>query len=636
MSMRNQLLGYFLSLILAIFTLFGWNTYFYTQETIGQTGLNLGTTHLGHYSDMLSDEYRQTASLERLQKHLHPNGHTNDMLIFLTAGDFRPILKPNTSDIDKILVTEWQKTKDARETSGSFQFKDQEYFWFRSPIEGSPYSAVMLQLNTASSAGLMKTLGSRLLSISLLVFWIAVWVALLLSTLVSKRLAQQQKRMVHIASHDRLTGLPNRHQTHELLNQAIKNASEKNESVACIMVDLNRFKEINDALGHELGDRLLQLVAERLRNTVWENDTVTRIGGDEFAIILNMTNEDHINTVVNKIVDLSDEPLMLDHSPLSIETTLGVATYPRDGGDTDTLIRKAEVAMYSARKTGMPFDYYRAEYDPKSRQRLQLTSDLRGADERAELDLYFQPKISIRSGNIVGAEALCRWNHPSKGNIPPGVFIPVAEQTGIIWPITMWVLDNSLQQCAQWVKEGLDIPVSVNISARLLHDINLPGRIAQALKTTGFPAKKLELEITETALMIDPVRAVEVLDLLHDMGVKVSLDDFGSGYMSLSYLRTMPVDDIKIDMSFIRNMLANDDDGMIVNTIIDLGHNLGCRVTAEGVENRETYDALSRLKCDTVQGYYISRPQPAADFALWLNRFKQTSSVHDFVAANQA
>lgn len=631
MQLRNQLLSYFFILVLAVLLIFGWNAYQFTQDSVKQIEQNIGQSYLNRYTEMLAHEYERSGSRQQMLNHLPAFNPEDTVYTFLVDQQNKALPNPQAKAIQPIIAN-WQSTTANTGQQGSLNHGTDTYHWLRAPVSGSPYSLVMLHKDNVGSIDLLQALSARLISIGLIVLWVAIWAALIISTVISRRLAQQQKKLAHLANYDQLTGLPNRHQTHELLQEAINKAAKKSGSVACIIMDLNRFKEINDALGHELGDRLLQMVAERLRHTLWEDDTVTRIGGDEFAMILTMSDEDHISQVVNKIVNLSDEPLIIDHTPLTIESTLGVATYPKDGGDADTLMRKAEVAMYSARETGSLFDYYRPEYDPHSRQRLQLTTELKSALDNGELEIHYQPKIEITSGKIIGSEALCRWNHPQKNNISPAVFIPVAEQTGIIWPLTDWVLRTALNQCAKWIEQNPELSISINLSARLLHDINLPGNIASILRETGFPARQLELELTETALMIDPTKAVEVLTLIHGMGVQISLDDFGSGYMSLSYLRNMPVDTIKIDMSFIRNMLIDDSDNMIVNTIIDLGHNLDCKVIAEGVENRETYDALAKQNCDAIQGYYISRPLPAEDFSEWLKKYKQTARIHDFVA----
>ncbi|GMR21388.1 MAG: hypothetical protein BMS9Abin36_1988 [Gammaproteobacteria bacterium] len=629
MQLRNQLLSYFFILILAVISIFGWNAYYFAYDSVRRTEHGMMQSQLTHHSEMLAREYARVKTLQHLLNHL-PRPESGELLnaFLVRQNDNEPIfdsagILPKKFDG---IVDRWRALDSSTQHQGNFSYGDDVYIWSRAPVPGSFYDMVVMRKSSVTQTAPLKTLYSRLAVTGLIVLWVALWVALIISTVVSRRLARQQQELVHQANHDNLTQLPNRHHTRQLLKQAIKQAKHGKATVALVIIDLDRFKEVNDALGHEVGDRLLQNIAQRFNESMWQQDKVTRMGGNEFAMILAIASEDHISRVANKVIDLSDVPFVIDGTPLSIEATLGIAVYPRDGNNADTLMRKAEVAMYSARETGQAFGYYQPENDPHSRERLHLTAELRGAAERKELLLHFQPKMNLADGKFIGVEALCRWNHPVQGLIPPNRFIPIAEQTGIIRPLTNWVLEASMRQCAQWQRDGHDITVSANLSARLLHDINLPGRVAELLKKTGFPAEMLELEITETALMIDPGIAGEVLSVLHAMGVKLSLDDFGAGYMSLSYLRQLPVNHIKIDMSFIRNMLIDPGDSMIVNTIIDLAHNLGCTVIAEGVESSEVYSALHSRGCDAVQGYYISRPLPAADFKLWLQ--KQERGLH--------
>jgi len=633
MQLRNQLLSYFFTLILAVLLIFGWNAYRFTHDSVNEIELDMSQAFIDRYVRMLSNQYDQAGPSNQLTNLLPKQTFNNSNVILLVYRDTGLLVNANVPEsiigLTKMIIA----NKAGAENHGQLKYRESTYQWRGAAIVGSPYNLLIVQnMDNLASPVLLKRLSTRLLAIGLTVLWVAIWIALIISTIVSRKLNRQQQDLVELANNDRLTGLPNRHQAHKLLNKAIKKASDSGESVACIILDINRFKEINDALGHDLGDKLLQTMAERLQNALWQDDIITRFGGDEFALILKLSDENHITQIVHKISDLSDEPMIINRSPLLIETTLGVATYPKDGGDAESIMRKAEVAMYSARKLGSTFDYYRAEHDPRSRQRLQITAELQGAHEREELELHYQPQIDFQTGHVIGVEALCRWKHPQKGFISPMTFIPAAEETGIIVPMTKWVLQSSLQHCKQWNEQGHNLKVSVNLSARMLHNINLPGTIAEILRDSGLSAKHLELEITETALMIDPTAAVEILTLISGMGVQLSLDDFGSGYMSLSYLRNMPVDTIKIDMSFIRNMLIDDDDRTIVNTIIDLGHNLGCKVVAEGVENRDTYTALENMNCDAVQGYYISQPLPAKDFAKWLVEYKNDRPIRSLAA----
>jgi EAL domain-containing protein (putative c-di-GMP-specific phosphodiesterase class I) len=342
------------------------------------------------------------------------------------------------------------------------------------------------------------------------------------------------------------------------------------------------------------------------------------MGGDEFALLLPITSSSHCKIVVSKIQKVMREPFLLDGMPLEIGASLGIATYPEHARDAGSLIRCAEVAMYIAKDNGEPYSYYDPERDPHSLKRLKISSDLRLAAEKKQFSLYYQPKMAMESRQIIGVEALIRWIHPEYGFISPDEFIPLAEQSGAIKPLTEWVLDTAIKQCVKWNEQGIPLTVSVNLSARSLHDTELPEQIDAMLKTYGLPASQLELEITETAIMMDPDRASEILNRLHSAGMKLSIDDFGTGYTSLSYLKQLPVDDIKIDKSFVMNMIEDHDNAVIVQSIISLAHSMGRGVIAEGVESKAIIDELSKLGCDTIQGYFLSRPAPPSDFEEWL------------------
>jgi diguanylate cyclase (GGDEF)-like protein len=383
------------------------------------------------------------------------------------------------------------------------------------------------------------------------------------------------------------------------------------------MMDLDRFKEINDTLGHHTGDALLQAVARRLQQILSEPDMVARIGGDEFALLMPAANISHCSQIVQKVLNAITQPVAVEAMMLEIDLSLGIASYPDDSKTAAELIQHADVAMYLAKHSGEPYMHYDAAKDPHSLQRLTLMADLRHAAERHELSLHYQPKIDLARQRVIGVEALLRWQHPRLGNIAPDDFIPQAEQTGIIKSLTYWILDAAVKQCAEWNAAGIPIIVSVNLSARVAQDIRLPAEVATTLKRHGVNADQLELEITETAIMLDPVNAMEVLMRLDAMGVRLSIDDFGTGYTSLAYLKRLPVDEVKIDQSFVMNMLRDANDAMIVHSIIALAHNMHRSVAAEGVENKKILEALQALGCDTAQGYYFSKPLSAADFEAW-------------------
>jgi diguanylate cyclase (GGDEF)-like protein len=440
----------------------------------------------------------------------------------------------------------------------------------------------------------------------------------------------------HNAYFDRLTDLPNRNLLYDRLQQAVLAAQRENQFVALLIMDLDRFKEINNALGHQSGDLLLQQVGPRLKAVLRKSDTVARLGGDEFAVLLpNGTNLEHAADVARKIIKAMEQPFVIGDLRLDVETSIGVAAFPDHGTDVETLIKRADAAMYVAKEARSGFNIYSAEQDKSGTERLWLMGELRRAVTEDQIFLLYQPKIDLRTGLLSGVEALARWQHPKHGIIPPDLFIPLAEQTGLIGPLTDRVLQKALRQCRDWREAGLDLNVAVNLSRRNLQSVELPGRIARMLDACDVPASCLQLEITESAIMADPERAVGVLAELKSMGLRLSLDDFGTGYSSLAYLKKLPVDEIKIDKSFVMNMQSKADDVAIVHLIIKLGHILGLKVVAEGLENQDSLDKLVFLGCDMAQGYHISRPVPAEEISRRFSNSLQTHHGSDAQNTNQ-
>lgn len=423
-----------------------------------------------------------------------------------------------------------------------------------------------------------------------------------------------------MAFFDTLTALPNRNNLHDCLRAAIRDAAPRRMPLALLLMDLNHFKEINDTLGHHRGDIVLGEVGKRIRGALFGPDIVARLGGDEFAVLLpRLGKAEDVDIVVRKIQDALYPPIMIEDVPIAVEAGIGVAIYPEHGEDPDSLLQRADVAMYVAKKTGSSYVVYNPSCDKHSPSRLALMAELRQAIEQNHLVLHYQPKVDLKRGRIAAAEALVRWMHPQRGMIPPDLFIGTAEQSGLIHPLSRRVLQMAMQQCRAWQREGLKIPLAVNLSPRNLFDQKLPDQIIQLLQEHGVPPDWLILEITEGAIMADPVRALEILLKLHEAGIQISIDDFGIGYSSLSYLRKLPVSRLKVDKSFVMQMMQNEGDAVIVRSVIDLGHNLGLEVVAEGVENKEIYDRLVELGCDIAQGYYLSKPAAIADFNRWLH-----------------
>lgn len=437
-----------------------------------------------------------------------------------------------------------------------------------------------------------------------------------------------EKQALRGTTCDTLTGLPNRILLVDRLEQAINTASFERSKIAILVVDIDRFKDINDTLGHSTGDRVIRQIAQRLRKIIPEPNTVARLGGDEFGIILKKfgTKEDAAE-VVQTIKETLQVPLKLEGVRLDIDASIGITLYPEHGKDAQILLQRADVAMYQAKQKHCGFIMYTTTLDRCNTRRLTLMGELREAIINNELVAYYQPKIDIKTGKIKELEALVRWKHKVHGLVQPDDFIPMAEQTGLIKQLTLWILHESLMQCAKWNDEGFELRVSVNLSANDLMDVELPETITRTLNAHNVPPEKLLLEITESAVMLDPNRALEVLTNLSTLGVRLSVDDFGTGYSSLSYLSKLPVSELKIDKSFVMGMENNSNNTVIVQATIDLGHNLGLEVVAEGVETASSISLLQPLGCDTLQGYYFTKPLSAQEFNTWRSQNIATGRI---------
>ena len=437
---------------------------------------------------------------------------------------------------------------------------------------------------------------------------------------MSTRLKELYESLESLAFTDPLTKLPNRTLFHDRLEHAIEDAKRDYKPFALMLMDLDRFKDINDTLGHQVGDKLLQQVAARLRSKLRDIDTVARMGGDEFAILLPAVNDKHATMAARMLLQALRAPFRIDEQTLDIGASIGIALYPDHGVDANILIQRSDVAMYAAKNSNSGHAFYDGKIDQHDPTRLMLLGELRHAVEQEQFVLYFQPKVDLKNLQVSGVEALVRWNHPREDLLLPDTFIPLLEQTGMIRSLTPWVLNESLKQGQQLQDQGLPITISMNLSVRDLQDPYLADAFAEQLEALQISPRWLELEITESAVMTEPERALAVLTRLSQMGLRIAIDDFGTGYSSLSYLKKLPVNTIKIDKSFVIGMNRDDNDAAIVRTSVDLAHNLKLEVVAEGVENEETLKRLGELGCDTAQGNYISRPLSADELSTWLKQ----------------
>lgn len=437
---------------------------------------------------------------------------------------------------------------------------------------------------------------------------------IIIEDITAQKLHAEQMRF--LATHDELTGLANRNLLHDRTTQAINKAKRSQQHVAILLLDLDRFKIINDSLGHRIGDQLLCAISARITETIRESDTVARFGGDEFVVLLSeLTAVADIQQIADNILTNIAKPYQINTREITMTASLGYSIYPKDGDSSDILIKNADIAMYKAKVEGDRSYSFDVEMTQMVLERLDLEGDMRFALSRGEFLLHYQPKVDLNSGIITGCEALIRWNHPSRGMIPPDTFIPIAEETGLILPIGNWVIQTVCDQIATWQKQGIEVvAVAANISAKQFNNNDLIAIVEHALNSTKLDPALLELELTESMIMQNPHTTVSILHELKELGINLSLDDFGTGYSSLDYLRRFPVDCLKIDRSFIDDLTGDKNADAVATSIIAIAHSLGLKTVAEGVETQEQLEFLQQCKCDIIQGYYFSKPVTAEDF----------------------
>jgi diguanylate cyclase (GGDEF)-like protein/PAS domain S-box-containing protein len=441
---------------------------------------------------------------------------------------------------------------------------------------------------------------------------------------------QVEEKIRHMAHHDALTGLPNRVLLHDRVSQAIAQAQRNREVLALLFIDLDRFKTVNDSLGHHVGDLLLKTVGQRLETCTRGSDTIARIGGDEFVVLLgDLDQPEDARHVALKVLDALAEPVTIDTHELRVTPSIGICAYPHDGADVETLMRNADTAMYHAKQMGRNnYQFFTQAMNDAAQERLLLENDLRHAVERGEFILHYQPQLDLKSGRIIGFEALVRWMHPQRGLVGPSQFVPAAEETGLIGQIGEWVLREACSQARAWHRAGhSELQVSVNCSAQQFQRESFVEAVGAVLRETGLPAQRLDLEITESVIIQHSEAVIARFQALDDMGVRISIDDFGTGYSSLSYLKRFAIHQLKIDQSFVRDISSDPDDAAIVSAIIAIAHSLGLQVVAEGLEAPEQLAFLRSLGCDVAQGYYFSKPVPAEEFGRLLETWNPTPRV---------
>jgi diguanylate cyclase (GGDEF)-like protein len=488
------------------------------------------------------------------------------------------------------------------------------------PFIGSDEPAGVLALSqdyqpitAAGRKGLLPVIG--VLQLVLLTLYISLFPLL---RQVTRRLRGQVEQIEKLALYDALTGLANRRLFHDRLEQAFLHAQRNGSGFSLMLLDLDRFKEINDTLGHQAGDAVLEHLAARLKDVARASDTVARLGGDEFALVLQgAADSASALFVAERIRKALDEPFVIEGMTLQLETSIGIAIFPRHGDDAEQLLKRGDIALYASKDSHTPV-VYAAEHDQHSADGLGLVSQIREAIERGELVVHYQPEVDLGTGETRRVEALVRWEHPELGLLLPEAFIPLARQSALVRPITRFVLDAALGQCRAWHDAGIHVGVAVNLAGRDLADSRLEEEVSEALRRWKLGPEVLELEIPESAIISERERITKMLARLSDRGVRVAVDDFGSGYASLGHLKQLPIDVLKVDKSFVQNIGTDDEDEAIVRSTIDLAHSLGIAVVAEGVESDDVLQRLRVLGCDMAQGFRLARPAPADDVTEWL------------------
>ena len=428
-------------------------------------------------------------------------------------------------------------------------------------------------------------------------------------------ISEREEKIAYQSLHDTLTGLPNRRQFENRLREVLDlHANDKGYEFSVLLIAIERFSEINNTLGHDNGDLLIKQIGSRLQNDVKQSDLLARLASDEFVILMPKLNSEACESIGQRILDSFEHPFGTEGVNIDVSARIGIAAYPEHGNDPKSLLQRADIAVYEAAANKQHVAVYDAEQDPHKPERLSMMGELRKGLEQGEFEFYYQPKVDIKTGKITAVEALIRWIHPEHGFMPPDDFIPLAEQTGHVQKLTEWALREGFGQCRQWLDAGDRIRMGINLSARDLTNRSLPVMVHDLLTEFDLPPELIILEITESAVMEDPQRALSVLNSLKNMGVSLAIDDYGIGYSSLSYLKKLPVSEIKVDKSFVMDLATNAEDEILVRSTVDLGHNLGLKVTAEGVEDIESLDKLSSYGCETAQGYHISKPLPVAAF----------------------
>ena len=620
MNLRIKLLVGFWALALSALTFFGFIAYDTTEQASAEKE-----------SALLRGVFANVAT--EIETTITKSRDMNETLTRMSAAYGDHISITLQDDAGKVLhLVDYNKQlthlagRTTKEKEGQLIDPPFYYSWVTLNIPNNPLSAtIVTELKQTPQLSFLRQMGVSLAFTALIVLWLSAWAAIYIASLIEK-LNDQRNVLQYQALHDNLTGLPNRVLLRDRLDQLFLEVSREKTPFTLFFIDLNRFKEINDTLGHHTGDELLTIVSKRISASVRKSDTVARLGGDEFAVLLRKADHYGAETVAKKISAAVEEAVTLQGKSCFISCSIGMATFPGHGADIDELFRNADAAMYRAKKSGIRYLFFNSDMTSTEPETLGLTTELRDAIRNEEISIAYQAKFDIVKGVVTGAEALARWNHPQRGFVSPVEFIECAEKSGLITPLCYLIIDHAFRDQATLTREGYGISIAINLSAYNLHDPHLVEEITRMVSKYDINPRCFVFELTESAVMTNPDQVKIALTALANMGFIISIDDFGTGYSSLVNLRRLPVTEIKIDRSFVFNLFKNADDSAIVKTTIALGRSLGINVVAEGVETQEMLDAISEFGCHQAQGYFISKPIPFPEFLNWIKQRAPISS----------
>lgn len=622
MSLRLRLLLSFVSGELLLLLFFGFTAY----DTAKLTSLNGEIQLLSSVTPHIAIEYGEHLNRGKIPDTsfvpAEQDGNHDVVYLFVTNQNGETVYSPDDEDIITVfnkLNSEVFSQSSSELIKGSFSFDNSNYIWSRAPVPGLSDKVTLVRKAQVSHANrFFKEMGVSLIVAAVIMLWVASWAAMYVSMLIEK-LDEQKNILKHRSLHDVLTGLPNRALLNDRLKQLVKSNSRDHAQFAVCFIDLNRFKDVNDTLGHHIGDEILLEVSKRLQANLRKDDTVSRLGGDEFALILKNTTEESTLHICEKLLKEIEIPIHIGTHKLFISGSFGIAMFPKQSEDVQTLLRKADVAMYAAKRSGTNIELYSDRLEVFTHHKLKLMQDLREAIDHDELELYYQPKYNIRTQKVVGVEALLRWNHPEHGFIPPLDFIQVAEHSGLIYPLSSWVMKRAFSASLKLNESGNDFTIAINMSAHFIQDVKFEADIRSLIHQSGVDPSKIILELTESAMFINSAQIKELLNRITELGFRISVDDFGTGFSTLTNLRRLPISELKIDRSFVKKIVTDAEDASIVDAMIGLGGSLDIDVVAEGVETEEVLEVLQKFGCNTIQGFLISKPTPLNEFITWLN-----------------